>query len=200
MSISNNSKLNKKVINNALQDHFDLIKKIDDNLKNEIILISDSMIQVLKKEGTIFWCGNGGSSSDSQHLSAELIGRLKIKDSPPYKSLALSADSTVLTCLSNDYSYEHIFERQIMALGSEKDMLVGMTTSGKSKNVINALESAFKKGLRTVAFLGEHTIEVEHFANHFISIKSNNTARIQETHMLIGHIICEIVEEKLSKL
>ena len=158
------------------------------------------MVKVLSEDGTVFWCGNGGSSADSQHLSAELVGRLKIKDSPPYKSLALSADSTVLTCLSNDFSYENIFERQISAFGTKKDMLIGMSTSGKSKNVLNALEAAFTKGIKTVACLGDNIIFAKPFTNYCISIKSKSVARIQEAHMLIGHTICEIVEKNLSKL
>ena len=108
----------------------------------------------MEKGGTIFWCGNGGSASDSQHLAGEFVGRF-VDERKPLKSIALTADSAVMTCIVNDYGYEHIFSRQIEALGSKGDVLVGITTSGNSKNVLKAFEVAKNKGVRTIGLLGK---------------------------------------------
>ena len=186
------------ILNESLNAHQELIQKINEDLKNQIVLLSKKIILILKNGGTIFWCGNGGSATDSLHLSAELLGRFQIKNSPPYKSIALASDIALLTCISNDYCYDNVFERQIEALGTPKDMLIALSTSGKSKNIINALKMAKNKGLSTTSFLGNYIKDTEAFVDHCISIESENVARIQEMHLLIGHIICQIVERKLS--
>ena len=116
----------------------------------------------------------------------------------PLKSISLTADSSVMTCIVNDYGYEHIFSRQVEALGSEGDLLVGITTSGNSKNVLNALEVAKNKGIVTIAMLGKGGGEALSLAEQSIIVPSNSTARVQEMHILIGHIFCDLVEEGLS--
>ncbi len=188
----------KKILETSLEEHFYFASIFDNKLKNKIIDLASSIISVLEKGGTIFWCGNGGSSADSQHLSAELLGRFKIKDSSPYSSISLSTDASLLTCLSNDYSFDNIFERQIDALGNQNDMLIILTTSGKSCNVLNAIKKAKMNGLLTAGFLGGYIEDANPYLDHCISINSSVVARIQEMHMLIGHIICEIVERKLT--
>tara|TARA_A100001035_G_C27748232_1_gene485089 strand:- start:3 stop:578 length:576 start_codon:yes stop_codon:yes gene_type:complete len=186
------------ILNESLKSHEELIKRINNDLKNQILLLSEKIIFILRNGGTIFWCGNGGSATDSLHLSAELLGRFQIKNSPPFKSISLTSDIALITCISNDFCYENIFERQIQGLGTTKDMLIALSTSGRSKNIINALKMAKSKGLTTASFLGKNIENTKSFVDYCISIPSDNVARIQEMHLLIGHIICQIVEDKLS--
>ncbi len=186
------------ILNESLNSHEELIKRINEDLKNQILLLSEKIILILRNGGIIFWCGNGGSATDSLHLSAELLGRFQIKNSPPFKSISLTSDIALITCISNDFCYENIFERQIQGIGTSKDMLIALSTSGRSKNIINALKMAKSKGLTTASFLGKNIENTKPFVDYCISIPSDNVARIQEMHLLIGHIICQIVEDKLS--
>ena len=143
----------KEIIKNHILEHrsvLDSVMQLDESIQK----VANLFISYLDKGGTIFWCGNGGSSSDSQHLAGELVGRF-IGERKPLKSIALTADSAVMTCIVNDYGYEHIFSRQLEALGSKGDVLVGITTSGNSKNVLNAFKVAKKKGITTVGLLGK---------------------------------------------
>ena len=186
----------KKIIEEHFIEHRDTLDSVA-NLGESIEKVAKLLIRCLKNDGTIFWCGNGGSASDSQHLAGELVGRF-VGDRRPLKSIALTADSAVMTCIVNDYGYEHIFSRQVEALGSEGDLLVGITTSGNSKNVLNALEVAKNKGIVTIAMLGKGGGEAISLADQSIIVPSNSTARVQEMHILIGHIFCDLVEEGLS--
>ena len=186
----------KKIISKHILEHsavLDSIMQLDESIEK----VAHLLIHCLENDGTIFWCGNGGSASDSQHLAGELVGRF-VGDRRPLKSIALTADSAVMTCIVNDYGYEHIFSRQVEALGSEGDLLVGITTSGNSKNVLNALEVAKNKGIVTIAMLGKGGGEALSLAEQSIIVPSNSTARVQEMHILIGHIFCDLVEEGLS--
>ena len=185
------------LIKNHINEHLETISLIDQEMQNEILNFAHTIIKALKGKKTIFWCGNGGSSSDAQHLAAELIGRFK-GDRRALRSLSLTADSSVLTCISNDYSFENIFSRQIEGLGNQGDVLICLSTSGKSKNIINALKKAKKMGLITVALLGKGGGESLSECNQSIVIPSNITARIQESHILIGHILCELIETGLE--
>lgn len=164
----------------------------------EIVEIGQLMLEVLQNGGTIYWCGNGGSAADSQHLAAELVGRFK-DERRPLRSVALSTDTSVLTCVANDYSFDAIFSRQIEALGRPGDLLVGISTSGNSSNVLYALQTAKKLGLHTVAMLGKDGGAAKSLAENVIVIPSLNTARIQEAHILIGHCFCYFIEERISK-
>ena len=155
------------------------------------------MISSLKNKGTIYWCGNGGSSSDSQHLAAELIGRFD-KNREPLRALSLTTDSAVLTCIANDFGFDDIFSRQIEGLGKQGDILVGISTSGESENIFRALKKAKEKGLTTIGFLGKGGGRIQSLCDNHITINSNITARIQEMHILIGHILCESIEDGLN--
>ena len=155
------------------------------------------MILTLKENKTIFWCGNGGSASDAQHLAGELIGRFK-GNRRPLKSISLNADSAVMTCIANDYGYEHIFSRQVEGLGVKGDILVGITTSGNSQNILNAFEVADKKGMITIGLLGKGGGMAKNLVNHSIIIASDSTARVQEMHILVGHILCDLIEAGLN--
>lgn len=186
-----------KIIENHIEEHINTVVNIDETQKSQINNICEIMINTLKNGGTIFWCGNGGSSSDSQHLAAELIGRYD-KERKPLKSLSLTTDSAVLTCIANDYGFDDIFSRQIEGLGKSGDILVGISTSGNSQNVYKALKKAQDMNLITIGLLGKGGGKIQSVCDNHITINSNITARIQEMHILIGHILCESIEYGLG--
>jgi D-sedoheptulose 7-phosphate isomerase len=146
-----------------------------------------------KNGGKVLWCGNGGSAADAQHLAAELSGRFYY-DRPPLFSEALHVNTSYTTAVANDYSYDVIFSRLVDAMGSKGDVLIGMTTSGNSPNVVKAIEKANEKGLITVGLTGESGGKLKGLCRYLINIPSTDTPRIQECHMLLGHTICELVE------
>lgn len=180
-------------IKSYFSDHMDVLQKTERSASHDIIAVSKKIAEVIDQGGTIFWCGNGGSAADSQHLAAEFVGKFK-NDRRPLRSIALSTDSSILTCISNDYSFQDVFARQISALGRPNDLLVGISTSGKSANVINAIEAANDCGLHTIGLTGGDGGTLKQSADHSIIVPSTSTARIQEMHILIGHIICDMVE------
>jgi D-sedoheptulose 7-phosphate isomerase len=186
----------KNIIENHFNEHLEVISN-SKTLVDDIAKISKVLISALQNGKTIFWCGNGGSASDSQHLAGELVGRF-VGDRKPLKSIALNADSAVMTCIVNDYGYEHIFSRQVEGLGSEGDVLVGITTSGNSHNVINAFKIANQLEMHTVGFLGKGGGEAVKIVNYSIIVPSQTTARVQEMHILIGHILCDLIENGLN--
>jgi len=142
-------------------------------------------------------CGNGGSAADAMHLTGEWVGRF-VQDRKPYPAIALTADGTLLTCLGNDYGYENVFSRQVEGLGSKGDILIVFSSSGNSENLIKAVETAKEQGLTTVAILGRDGGRIAGMAHHEIIVKGKATARIQEAHMLIVHLICEETERLLG--
>lgn len=186
----------KKIIKKHIFEHRVILDSIVD-LDESIEEAAKLLINCLKNSGTVFWCGNGGSASDSQHLAGELVGRF-VGDRKPLKSIALTADSAVMTCIVNDYGYKHIFSRQIEALGVETDVLVGISTSGNSENVIQAFKIAKERGITTIGLLGKGGGGASALVNQSIIVPSKSTARIQEMHILIGHILCDLIEEGLS--
>ena len=151
----------------------------------------------LKGGGTIFWCGNGGSAADSQHLSAELVGRF-LNNRDPLSSVSLNSDVAALTCISNDFGYDHVFSRQLEALAQKGDLVIALSTSGNSQNVIKCLLKAKEIGVMTVALLGKRGGQTSSLADFEIIVNSESTARIQEVHKIIGHTICQIVERELG--
>ncbi|MBO72148.1 MAG: phosphoheptose isomerase [Flavobacteriales bacterium] len=163
-------------------------------------LISDVAVQlaeVLLNQGTIFWCGNGGSAADSQHLAAELVGRFQ-GNRRALRSVALTSDTSVLTCVANDYGYEEVFSRQLEALARKSDILIVFSTSGNSENILQVLKVAKHIGVQTIAFLGKDGGKAKTLADQVILIPSDSTARIQEAHILIGHVICDLIERELN--
>jgi len=185
--------MDEKHIKTLIKEHFEMGESMN-AISPKINSMAEKIINVLKKKGTVFWCGNGGSASDSQHLAAELVGRFE-KDRKPLKSISLNTDTSVITALSNDYSYSTIFKRQLQALGNSEDLLIAISTSGNSENIINALKEAKNKKLFSVALLGKDGGKAKNFADLSIIVPSNSTARIQEMHILIGHIACSLVEK-----
>lgn len=153
-------------------------------------------IDSLRRGGKILFCGNGGSAADAQHLAAELIGRYKL-NRPAIAALALTTDTSILTALGNDYGYDTIFARQVEGLGKEGDILIGLSTSGNSRNVLNAMEKASQMGLVTIAFTGENGGEMARVAHHALRAPSRVTNHIQEMHITCGHLLCELIEREL---
>ena len=151
------------------------------------------MILATRMGGKILWCGNGGSAADAQHMAAEFMVRFR-HDRRGIPSVALSTDTSILTAASNDYGYEHIFQRQVEALAVKGDVVVGISTSGNSRNVFLALEAARKIGAVTVAFTGKGGGKLATWADFLFAVPSSDTARIQEAHILGGHVLCEILE------
>ncbi|WP_206601488.1 SIS domain-containing protein [Mycobacterium paraense] len=157
--------------------------------------ISCQIIASLRSGGKVMFCGNGGSAADSQHLAAELVGRQNY-DRAPAAGLALTVDTSALTALGNDYGYETVFARQVEALGREGDVLIGISTSGRSANVVRALEAAKAKGIVTVSFTGDRPRDMG-IAEYQLNVPADETAKIQELHILCGHIIFALVERGL---
>ena len=169
-------------------------------LQNETILknvekIVNEMVIALQNGNRIYFCGNGGSAADAQHLAAEFSGRFYIdRDALPAE--ALHCNTSYLTAVANDYSYDVVYARLIKGLGTKGDFLVGLSTSGNSGNIIKAFEVAREKGITTVGFTGDTGGKMKELSDYLLNVPSKNTPRIQESHILLGHIICELVEEK----
>jgi len=161
--------------------------------------IADMIIDTLKKNGKILVFGNGGSASDSQHIAAEFIGRFK-KERNPLAAIALTTNTSILTALANDYGYETVFAKQIEALGQKDDVAIGISTSGKAKNVSAAIKQAKKMGIKTIALSGGDGGEIAKLADLSLVVPSTVTARIQEAHITIAHIICELVEDNACSI
>jgi len=151
----------------------------------------------LKLGNTIFWCGNGGSAAESSHLAVELIGRFK-NDRRPLPSVSLNSDTSALTCIANDFGYDEIFARQLEGLAKPGDVLVVLSTSGKSENILRALQKANELGVTSIALLGKGGGPAANLADQTIIIESSETARIQEIHLLIGHTFCEFAEMEMG--
>lgn len=186
-----------KLINYTFNEHSDVVNETLKTIAGKIEKSSDIIAKSLASRGTIFWCGNGGSAADSQHIAAEFIGRFK-KDRKPLRSIALTTDTSILTCISNDYSFEDIFSRQLTALGRKGDVLVAITTSGESKNIRQVLIQAQKMGIKTIGLLGKKGGVCKDHTDISLIVPSDKTARIQEMHILIAHLLCELVEKKLG--
>lgn len=162
----------------------------------QIVEISEIIIDALKKNGKVILFGNGGSASDSQHIAAEFVGRFK-KDRTALSAIALTTNTSILTSLANDYGYDIIFAKQVEALGRKNDVAIGISTSGKAKNVVNGIKQAKKMGIKTIVFTGGDGGDIAKIADYSFIVPSSITARIQEAHITVGHIICELVEEAL---
>jgi len=179
-----------------LKEHQDLMSNLT-NLNDDVTKASNYLINSIKSGNKILVCGNGGSASDAQHFASELTGRF-IDDRKPLPAISLATDSSALTCISNDYSFDYVFSRQIEAIGKEGDCLVCISTSGNSQNLIEAAKVAFKKNIKCIGLLGKGGGPLNEFCNFSIIIPSNTTARIQEAHIIIYHSICRQIEVELD--
>lgn len=165
------------------------------DMASEIETAGSLWIETLRRGGKIFFAGNGGSAADAQHLATELVGRFERNNGFP--ALALTVDSSCLTAVANDFGFNKIFSQQILALGGQGDLLVGITTSGNSENILEALKAAKAKGVTTLALTGSHGGQAKTLADQCVCVPSDRTCRIQEIHLTLGHIWCEMVEEAL---
>jgi D-sedoheptulose 7-phosphate isomerase len=168
----------------------------DSVFEEHVALVAAKIVESLRRGGKVFFFGNGGSAADAQHLAAEFTGRY-LKERRPLPALALGVNSSSLTAIGNDYGFEQVFARQLEALGKEGDVAVGITTSGNSPNVVKALEMARTKSIFAVALTGAPGEKADKVADCAICIPSKETPRIQECHILTGHLICEIVEAQM---
>ena len=180
----------------------DISSKIDDHIRvigdlkplaAQIERLGELMAQALREGGKVLWMGNGGSAADSQHLAAELVGRYT-RERRGLASVALTTDTSILTAVGNDYGYDRIFARQIDALCTPGDVVIGISTSGNSRNVIEAMTLAREREAVTIGFTGAGGGRLREIVDHCVSVPSNETARIQEAHILVGHLLCDWVE------
>jgi D-sedoheptulose 7-phosphate isomerase len=185
------------VFRQAIEEHLAVINSLRDQ-QALLQRIAEEMTGAILGGQKVLWCGNGGSAADSQHLAAELMGRFR-RERCAIPSIALTTDTSILTAIGNDYGYERVFQRQVEALCTKGDVLVGISTSGSSKNVCAALRTARQIGAFTVAFTGQGGGETALIADLALRIPSNDTARIQEGHILCGHILCDWVERTVCE-
>ena len=183
--------MNKNLIKQSIEEHSETVNKFDE-LK--IIDAVKLMIETIDNGSKIFWCGNGGSASQANHLSAELIGGMYKNKINPFNSICLNVDTAFLTAWSNDDSFENIFSRQLQANSKKGDILVGLSTSGNSNNINNAAAYAKTSGIKVISLTGNDGGKLKRISDLNINVDSSSTQRIQEMHILIGHIICDLIE------
>ena len=185
-------------ISDILNDSLNNLQKVisDKGLILEIETITTKIIKAFKDGNKLLLCGNGGSASDAQHIAAELSGRF-IKERKPLYAEALHVNSSYMTAVSNDYGFESTYSRMLEAIGKKGDVLIALSTSGNSENVVNAVKMANSLGMLSVGMSGATGGKIKDLCQHNIIIPSSNTARIQEAHIIVGHIFCQIIEEKI---
>jgi len=178
-----------------LKSHIHVFESLLD-LKEEVSCVVDHLCEALDNGNKVLLCGNGGSAADSQHLAAEFVGRFLL-NRRPLPAIALTTDTSALTCIANDFHFDDVFARQVEALGCRGDCLIAISTSGNSSNVINAVKKANKMGLKTIGLLGCSGGELSALCSTSLVVKSDTTARIQEAHIFLGHVICADVEYRV---
>ncbi len=184
-----------------LEEHANIFKKLasDQELTDKVIKIGDRIISILRQNGGIYLCGNGGSAADAQHIATEFVSRF-YRERPALNAEALSVNTSTLTAIGNDYSFEQVFVRQLEAKAKKGDMLIGLSTSGSSKNVLEALRYAQKYGIVSVLLMGEFSNPgLNGVADYVIKVPSLHTPRIQESHIFLGHVIAEYVEYRMFR-
>ena len=185
------------IIRDRIEAHTTAVRGLEGEAAS-ISAIIECLVTALKSGGKILLCGNGGSAADAQHVAAEFVGRFA-KERAAWPAIALTANSSTVTAIGNDYGFEYIFSRQVEALAKKGDVVVGISTSGNSENVLKALEEGKKRGCTTIGMTGKNGGKLRTLADISISVPSDETPRIQETHILAWHIICELVEKELAR-
>ena len=185
-----------EIIFNSFKNSIQCKQKMmeDPSILSKIASIADILVAALRNNRRIYFCGNGGSAADAQHLAAELSGRF-YNDRPALPAEALHCNSSYLTAVANDYSFDVVYQRLVAGIAHEGDVLIGLSTSGNSKNIVLAMEEANKKNLVTIGLTGANGGQLKNLCTHWIGIPSDDTPRIQESHILVGHILCQLVEE-----
>ena len=184
-------------IERIIEEHIAVIEQLKQHCISDIEKIARLCQEALINDQTIFFCGNGGSAADSQHLAAEIVGRF-VKERRGFPAVAMTTDSSILTAVSNDYGFEQIFVRQVEALVRAGDVVIGLTTSGNSPNVVLAMQKAKQMGAITIGMSGGNGGKLAEYSDVCLIVPSSNTAHIQEAHILVGHIICEMIDKVTS--
>lgn len=189
---------NNEIIRQCMADSITIREAIlaDEAFLQKVEEVADILVQALRNGHRVLWCGNGGSAADAQHLAAELSGRFYY-DRPPLNSEALHCNTSYLTAVANDYGYDLIYARMIDGACQKGDVLIGISTSGNSHNILNAFEKARQLGVVTVAMTGDTGGEMRAVADYLLNVPSSDTPRIQECHIMLGHIICQLVEAQI---
>lgn len=188
----------KSIIDQEFNLHLQVAQKTSSNIIGSIELSAEMCIESIKNDKKILICGNGGSAADAQHIAAEIVGRYK-SDRNGLPAIALTTDSSILTSIGNDFGFEYIFERQVQALANEGDILIGISTGGSSTNVINALKLAKRKNCKLIGLSGKDGGDFNNLCDLNLVVPSQDTPRIQEMHILIGHIICQLIDKSFTK-
>ncbi len=190
----------KEKITHSISDSILTKQKIleSKDLNNNILSVAECMIKAFKSGNRVWFCGNGGSAGDAQHIAAELSGRYYF-DRPPLPAEAMHVNSSYLTAVANDYGYQEVYARYIEAVGKKGDVLVGISTSGNSENILRAYEKAQRKGVTIVSMTGITGGKMKNYSDYLLNVPSEDTPRIQESHIMLGHILCEIIEASLFK-
>ena len=188
----------KSIINEEFNSHLEVTQKTLCNIEMIIEQSAEMCIESINKNKKILLCGNGGSAADAQHIAAEIVGRYKI-DRTGLPAIALTTDTSTLTSIGNDFGFEYIFERQVQAIANEGDVLIGISTGGSSINVINAFKLAKRKKCKLIGLSGKDGGGFNNLCDLNIIVPSEDTPRIQEMHILIGHIICQLIDESFTK-
>jgi D-sedoheptulose 7-phosphate isomerase len=188
----------KATIQTSLQASQRLVQDIlaDDGLQQRLQAAAEACVTCLRGGGKLLFAGNGGSAAEAQHFSAEFVGRF-LKEREALASIALHTDTSALTAIGNDYGYEHVFSRQVQALGQRGDILIGLSTSGRSKNILMAMQAAKNKGLLNIALTGQDPRDMDALADIVLNMPSAHTPQIQEGHLIVGHLLCGLVEEAM---
>jgi len=186
----------REVVTRQLEESADIRRMMAENLPDVIVNAVQIILNAYRAGGKVFLIGNGGSAADAQHIAAELAGRFRLERAG-LPAIALTTNTSVLTALANDYGYDSVFSRQLEALISEKDVLIAISTSGTSPNILKAVEVARSKNVTVIGLTGKNGGKLKDMADLAIMVPSDDTARIQEAHITIGHIICHLVEEEL---
>ena len=185
-------------IREALETHKTLVAEFEQSAISVVTAAAEAIVQAFRNGGTLYLCGNGGSAADAQHIAGEMVGRFRT-ERRALPAVALSTDTSVLTCVANDYSYEDVFARQVEAQVKPGDILWGLSTSGASPNVVKAAEVAKRQGARIIAFTGKRDSKLQRLADICLCADAKETARSQEVHQLAYHIICDLVEQCFCK-
>jgi len=187
-------------IKNYIQDSIQTKKMIlqDERMLRNISNVANNIVEAYKRGNKVLTAGNGGSAADAQHIAGELVSKFYF-DRPGLSAIALTVDTSILTAIGNDYGYDKTFSRQVQAIGNPGDIFIGISTSGNSKNIVEALKEAKMKGLVTVGMTGARECEMDFLCDFMIKVPSTETPKIQESHIMLAHILCAIIEKSLFK-
>lgn len=185
-------------VNGYIEETEQLMGRMTEECGDQILRIAETVIEALREGGTVYFCGNGGSAADAQHMASELVGQFE-QDRAAIPAAALTTDTSLLTAVSNDYGFPYVFERQVDGLMNSKDVLVAISTSGTSENVVRAARAAREKNCSVVGFTGASGGDLASICDETLTVPSDQTAHVQEGHLLAGHILCGIVEDEVSE-